>query len=172
MDDIKTAIAYAVNLLGAAIQAETEHPAPNGKTLAAMGLAEGTLRMASSVIDLYTLPGKPSYSVTAQIANEISNSPAHANWQRLAEAVVARRHWLSMSQPDVAKAGGPSEQTQRRIENAQRLKYKTIVFIRLETALRWPKGTVSRILDGTITNIDEVITAPWAPPQHGKETTP
>lgn len=168
MDDVRTTIAYAVSALATASQAEAKQPHPRPGTLAAMGIAEGTLRTVAGVLDFIRAPAAPAESLYGQ-REEIAGSEI-SSWQTLGNAVVARRHWLSMTQPDVRNAGGPSEQTQRRIENAQRGKYKTIVFLRLETALRWPKGTIAKILNGTITDIDEVITAPWGA-QHAKEST-
>jgi hypothetical protein len=70
------------------------------------------------------------------------------DWQRLADLVSERRADLGMTQEDVRAAGGPSTATQRLIEGALQSRYQPVILGRLETALKWERGSVRRILAG------------------------
>ena len=70
------------------------------------------------------------------------------DWQRLADFVSDRRADLGMTQEDVRAAGGPSTATQRLIEGALQSRYQPVILGRLETALKWERGSVRRVLAG------------------------
>ena len=70
------------------------------------------------------------------------------DWQRLADLVSERRADLGMTQEDVRAAGGPSTATQRLIEGGHQSRYQPVILGRLETALKWERGSVRRILAG------------------------
>ena len=53
-----------------------------------------------------------------------------------------------MTQEDVRAAGGPSTATQRLIEGGHQSRYQPVILGRLETALKWERGSVRRILAG------------------------
>lgn len=141
-DEMRSAVNYAASLLHDAIDAETkEHH--RGHTIAAMGVAEGTLRivLASYGPDTDTTDDKEPLDLMRGDT---------LDWQGVADCVVARRNWLGMSQFDVLKAGGPSEQTMRRIEGCQRFTYEPRTLARLERALGWRPNTITAILNRTI----------------------
>lgn len=73
----------------------------------------------------------------------------NANWSRLAEEVLARRHALGISQEELARRGGPSHQSIRNIELGAQTDYRPLTLSRLENVLWWKPGTVLAILDGT-----------------------
>ena len=70
------------------------------------------------------------------------------DWQRLADLVSERRADLGATQEDIRAAGGPSTATQRLIEGALQSRYQPVILGRLETALKWERGSVRRILAG------------------------
>ena len=70
------------------------------------------------------------------------------DWQRLGALVSERRGDLGLTQEDVRAAGGPSTATQRLIEGGHQSKYQPVILGRLETALKWERGSVRRILAG------------------------
>ncbi len=70
------------------------------------------------------------------------------DWQRLAALVSERRADLGMTQEDVRAAGGPSTATMRLIEGGHQSRYQPVILGRLETALKWERGSVRRILAG------------------------
>ena len=70
------------------------------------------------------------------------------DWQRLADFVSERRADLGMTQEDVRAAGGPSTATQRLSEGNLQSRYQPVILGRLETALKWERGSVRRILAG------------------------
>ena len=53
-----------------------------------------------------------------------------------------------MTQEDVRAAGGPSTATMRLIEGGLQSRYQPVILGRLETALKWERGSVRRILAG------------------------
>lgn len=69
-------------------------------------------------------------------------------WTRLGQLVQERREFLRLSQTDVIAAGGPSDYTMRRLERGDPGPYRPSTIRKLELALRWPRGTVDRILNG------------------------
>lgn len=136
---LRTAITRAADLLTAACEAEARQSVFRGDTIAAMGLAEGTLRaMLGYLPDESSQPPLPLDTVRVRASD--------LDWDGLAELARARRNWLGMSQFDVTRAGGPSEQTLRRIENGQRCTYEQRTLSRLEKVLRWRPNTVNAIL--------------------------
>ena len=70
------------------------------------------------------------------------------DWRRLADLVSERRADLGMTQEDVRAAGGPSTATMRLIEGGHQSRYQPVILGRLETALKWERGSVRRILAG------------------------
>ena len=70
------------------------------------------------------------------------------DWRRLADLVSERRADLGMTQEDVRAAGGPSTATMRLIEGGLQSRYQPVILGRLETALKWERGSVRRILAG------------------------
>jgi len=70
------------------------------------------------------------------------------DWSRLADLVSERRADLGMTQEDVRAAGGPSTATMRLIEGGHQSRYQPVILGRLETALKWERGSVRRILAG------------------------
>jgi hypothetical protein len=71
------------------------------------------------------------------------------DWRRLGEHVTRRReHELGMTQADVHAAGGPSPASQRKIERGELPEATARTLGSLERALRWPAGTINRILAG------------------------
>jgi len=141
-EEIRNAIAYATSALHAAIDVETQEPTHRGQTIAAMGVAAGTLQVVFATYD----------TTGEQNQQQPDLRPTRGeglDWKALAACVKARRNWLGMSQPDVFKAGGPGEQTMLRIENFRRSRYDAATLARLEKALGWKPGTVATILNGT-----------------------
>jgi transcriptional regulator with XRE-family HTH domain len=69
-------------------------------------------------------------------------------WDRLGEAVRARRLELGLTQAQVSERGGPSTETLRMIENkrAGRLSYR--LRRHLEDALEWEPRSVDEVLAG------------------------
>lgn len=72
----------------------------------------------------------------------------NADWRRLGAYVTRRRDELGMTQTDVQATGGPSTATQRLIESAGRVAYRSAILASLERALRWESGSVEQILVG------------------------
>lgn len=70
------------------------------------------------------------------------------DWERLANAVRARRVALKMTQFDVAAAGGPSPAKIREIENLRASVLSPGKRRDLERALQWPIGAVDVALEG------------------------
>jgi hypothetical protein len=145
--EIKTAIDYATGLLSTAIGVETNATAHRGHTIGAMGVAEGTLRTLASYLQLVDNPTTAPAEAPPPLA--LPRKSKGLAWQALADAVRARRDWLGMSQFDLTKAGGPSEQTLRRIEGCQRCTYDPRTLTRLEQALGWKPHTIKAILHRT-----------------------
>jgi len=158
-DEIKGAIDTAASLLRDAIEIETEEAYHRGQTIGAMGVAEGTLRTLGSYLQLL-LEERNTTPTPAVLPLDSVRIAGRLDWQALADTVTARRNWLNMSQFDVTKAGGPSEQTQRRIEGCQRCTYEPRSLTRLEHALGWAPNTVRAILEGTISDHQSVINLP------------
>lgn len=75
-------------------------------------------------------------------------APDERHWQQLATYVTQRRTQLRLTQAQVQAAGGPSAATVRLIESAGQTSYRPAVLAALESALRWPEGTIERILNG------------------------
>lgn len=84
------------------------------------------------------------------------------DWQRLAALVSERRTDLQMTQEDVRAAGGPSTATMRLIEGGGENRFQPAILARLETALRWQRGSVRQILAGgdPVPFPDEPVTGP------------
>lgn len=76
------------------------------------------------------------------------------SWARLATEVRRRRDLLGLRQGDLESRGGPSKATVWNIEGAKRGKYAGRTITQLEIALRWPVGTVEKILCGEATPAD------------------
>ncbi|MGI5247616.1 hypothetical protein [Dactylosporangium sp. CA-139066] len=71
------------------------------------------------------------------------------DWQRLGQAVVARRVELGMkTRQSFAAAAFMSERVLAEIEKARRSNYDPATIARLEQALRWPFGTARSIVAG------------------------
>lgn len=70
------------------------------------------------------------------------------NWARLGAAVHARRQELGLSQAAVTDAGGPSDQTLRKIERGEAGPYRDRTWVWLEKTLQWKPGAVQAILGG------------------------
>lgn len=79
------------------------------------------------------------------------------------ETIRNRRVFLRLSQADVTAAGGPSEQTVRKIEHGQPGPYRAASMVALDRILRWKPGTVQTILDGTAGSDPASWEAPEAP---------
>ena len=76
-----------------------------------------------------------------------------ANWkpgqlQRLAEAVIARRTYLGLSQVQVWQAGGPSNSTLTDIEKARATTLEYGTLRKLDVGLSWGRGTALSHLSG------------------------
>jgi hypothetical protein len=70
------------------------------------------------------------------------------NWQRLGQAVVERRVERGFKTRDAfAKASSLSLRLLGDIENARRSNYDRVTIATLETALGWPAGMVSLIIN-------------------------
>jgi transcriptional regulator with XRE-family HTH domain len=70
------------------------------------------------------------------------------NFERLGEAIRARRAQLGMTQQEVAQGGGPSDVTLSAIEQGTPRTYHQRTKMALERALRWRSGAVESILAG------------------------
>jgi hypothetical protein len=70
-------------------------------------------------------------------------------WARLSRAVSARRGELKLSQAQIAGRGGPSHETLRAIEKAERTRYQAKTWGQLDFALGWRPGTAWSIVDGS-----------------------
>ena len=75
-------------------------------------------------------------------------------WEALARAVQQRRAELNLRQHDLEERGGPSVGTVRNVEQGARSSYNLRTLTQLEVALRWPPGTVRKILNGQATDDD------------------
>jgi hypothetical protein len=145
-DEMKSAVNYAAQLLHDAINAETKQQHHRGHTIAAMGVAEGTLRV---VLASYA-PDTTDTTDDEEPLDLPRTRGETLDWQGVADCVLGRRNWLGMSQFDVMKAGGPAEQTMRRIEGCQRCTYEPRTLARLEKALGWKPNTILAILNRTV----------------------
>lgn len=67
--------------------------------------------------------------------------------ERLADLMEARASELGMRWEDVAAAGGPAVRTLQAIRHEDK-PLRRLTVLRIETALRWERGSVSLILDG------------------------
>lgn len=67
----------------------------------------------------------------------------------LIDAVHARRLELGLTPPDVAAAGGPSVETQRKLANREGGEWRERTLLSLDRVLQWKSGTCQRILAGT-----------------------
>jgi transcriptional regulator with XRE-family HTH domain len=76
------------------------------------------------------------------------------DWAALGEAVKARRAQLRLPQ-DLARHGGPSDITVRKIERAEVSAIRNQTRTQLEAALRWPSGHVDRLLAGEASPDDD-----------------
>jgi DNA-binding XRE family transcriptional regulator len=165
--DIRSAIDYAITALRAAIDAETgesTEPPTHGNTIAAMGIALGVLLTIPGYIDS-TDNDEPEQQLTSEVMSDTWD------WEALGHAVRARRNWLGISQSEIGRRGGPSDQTVSRIEQNRRVKYNAPILIGLEKALRWPPKTIESILLREISDGDRktIITVPDQP-ETRKET--
>ena len=70
------------------------------------------------------------------------------NARRLAEAVLARRAALGLSQEDVADRGGPSTTTQTKVEAGRGAGIRGRTARDLEDALQWKRGSIDELLAG------------------------
>lgn len=70
------------------------------------------------------------------------------NWERLGQAVRARRKHLGLAQVDVSAAGGPSDETLRRLERGEPGPYMRRTLASLERVLRWKPGATEAISAG------------------------
>lgn len=161
-NELITAIEYAAARLNQALERiygnEATYPTVDPESMAGIGIALGTLKLLAALPIRYQK--EPIDTTTGAVADDW-------DWQALADTVKARRAWLRMSQPDVAKAGGPSEQTVSRIETRSRRNYSSETFTVLEKALRWEPGTIKAILAGTVENRSALIKAKPTEDQHG-----
>lgn len=163
-NELRTAIEYAAARLNQALEqiygskpTNPTNPTVNPYSIAGIGIALGTLKLLAALSIRYQ---KEPIDTTSTVADDW-------DWQALADTVKARRHWLRMSQPDVAKAGGPSEQTVSRIETLSRRSYTSETFTTLEKALQWSPGTIKAILAGTVENRSALINAKSTKDQNG-----
>lgn len=70
-------------------------------------------------------------------------------WRLVATAVQERRLGdLQMTQPELSTAGGPGLRLISTIETAGQTSYEAGGIWKLETALRWQRGSIQDILDG------------------------
>lgn len=67
---------------------------------------------------------------------------------RLGDAVKLRRAQLGLTQIDVWHANGPANSTLTAIESGTTTTISPATLRRLDTALKWPKGTAVAILSG------------------------
>lgn len=68
--------------------------------------------------------------------------------QRLAEAVLARREELELSQLEVAAAGGPSNTWLTMIENGRLERLSRVTAKKLDAGLQWEPGSARNIWNG------------------------
>jgi len=73
----------------------------------------------------------------------VANSPA----RRLAEAVLKRRADLDLTQLDVWQAGGPSNTTLTKIENAEIDSLARVTARRLDKGLQWAPGSARAVFE-------------------------
>lgn len=69
-------------------------------------------------------------------------------WEKLAEAVKARRNELGLTQADIARLGGPSPAIVGAIENNRATQLSPRLRRGLDEALQWEAGSVSKVLAG------------------------
>ena len=69
-------------------------------------------------------------------------------WERLAEAVVARRNARGWTQVEVANRGGLSLDRLQAIEGVRATSYRPKTMEALERGLDWTRGSVARVLAG------------------------
>lgn len=69
-------------------------------------------------------------------------------WEKLAEAVKARRNELGLTQADIGRLGGPSPAIMGAIENNRATQLSPRLRRGLDEALQWEAGSVSRVLAG------------------------
>lgn len=67
---------------------------------------------------------------------------------RFGRIVRERRLELGMTQDDVTAAGGPSDTTQTRVENAEGVEPNSTTVNRYDRALRWTAGSAARVWQG------------------------
>lgn len=71
------------------------------------------------------------------------------NAQRLADAVLARRRELDVTQLEVWQAGGPSNTTLTAIEKGAQASLPRSTARKLDKGLQWEDGSARRVWDGT-----------------------
>jgi hypothetical protein len=69
-------------------------------------------------------------------------------WEKLAEAVKARRDELGLTQTDIGRLGGPSPAIVSAIENNRATQLTPRLRRGLDEALQWEAGSVSKVLAG------------------------
>jgi peptidoglycan hydrolase-like protein with peptidoglycan-binding domain len=69
-------------------------------------------------------------------------------WEKLAEAVKARRDELGLAQTDIGRLGGPSPAIVSAIENNRATQLTPRLRRGLDEALQWETGSVSKVLAG------------------------
>lgn len=69
-------------------------------------------------------------------------------WEKLAEAVKARRNELGLAQADIARLGGPSASIVSALENNHQTQLSPRLRRGLDEALQWEAGSVSKVLAG------------------------
>lgn len=69
-------------------------------------------------------------------------------WEKLAEAVKARRNELGLTQADIGRLGGPSPALVGAIENNRVDQLSPRMRRGLDEALQWEPGSVSKVLAG------------------------
>src|SRR5437868_5535395 len=91
------------------------------------------------------------------------------DWEYLGWAVRTRRLLLGLSQADVMAAGGPSDQTLRKLERGEPGIYRVRTMAALERVLKWAPGAIEAILKGgqpAAYEIDEpkgALVSDWVP---------
>lgn len=73
------------------------------------------------------------------------------DWTALGNAARRRRLSLNLSHEEIGRTTGPSHQTVRQIERAERTDYRPATLARLERALKWRAGLADEVLAGTAT---------------------
>ena len=154
-------IEHAADLLTTAIEEEiqVDH---RDRTVAAMAVALGVLRTLADTANQDTQDTATQDTEIPLDLSSVTDANGRLNWQHLADLVLARRNWLGMSQFDVTRAGGPSEQTLRRVEGTQRCSYERRTLTRLEQALGWPPNAIIEILAGAVTDHNALVVLPPA----------